>query len=230
MRLTGSLYRASNPQAFPLNRLEPEDAMRMELERALALNRIWQPIATVSLRHALTLVFRGRARIVEPGTFQLFSWEQWLAEKSVPADAHVLEGDYLRTAARLVLQPEVVTLARFAGFPNRGVPFSRRAVYERDNGRCQYCNRPVHKRDMTLDHVVPVSRGGGNTWLNCVLACVPCNQRKADRTPAEAGMALRREPEVPTRSQLLLRGVAVRPAWAAFLRDDKVVEAETPGR
>ncbi len=190
---------------------------RIELERVLTLNRVWQPLTTLVLRRALVLVSRDRARIVCPQTYQMFTWEQWLAQRAVPADTHVIEADYIRTAALQVRIPQVITLARFAGYPNAGVPFSRRGVYERDNGRCQYCNAVVHKRDMTLDHVVPVSRGGASTWGNCVLACARCNHRKADRTPREAEMTLLAVPQQPTRAKLLLRGVTSQPAWTPFI-------------
>ncbi|MBX3460072.1 MAG: HNH endonuclease [Planctomycetes bacterium] len=190
---------------------------RIELERVLTLNRVWQPLTTLVLRKALVLVARGRARIVCPQTFQIFNWKQWIADRAVAADAHVIEADYIRTATMHVRIPQVITLAKFAGYPNAGVPFSRRGVYERDNGRCQYCNAVVHKRDMTLDHVVPVSRGGATSWGNCVLACGRCNHRKADRTPREAEMSLVETPQQPTREDLLLRGVHRNPAWEPFI-------------
>ncbi|MCG3182011.1 MAG: hypothetical protein ICCCNLDF_00052 [Planctomycetes bacterium] len=192
---------------------------RVELERVLTLNRVWQPITTVVVKQALTLVFRGRARVVCPETYQLFDWAQWLSEKAVRADAHVIEHDYIRTAHLQVRKPEVITLARFAGYPNTGVPYSRRGVFERDNGQCQYCGIFVHKRAMTIDHVQPLSRGGGTSWLNCVLACGRCNNQKADRTPHEAGLALRRQPFQPTRDELILGGVALQESWKAFLKE-----------
>jgi hypothetical protein len=190
---------------------------RMELERVLTLNRVWQPIATVVVRNALTLVFRGRARVVDPDTYQLFDWPQWLA-KAVPADAHVVEHDYIRTAHLQVRKPEVITLARFAGFPNVGVPYSRRGVYERDNGQCQFCGLHVHRHRMTIDHLVPVSRGGGTDWLNCVLACNRCNHVKGNRTPVEAGLTLLQRPWQPTRDQLILSGVNMHECWKPFLK------------
>lgn len=192
---------------------------RIEFERVLTLNRVWQPLATLVTRKALTLVFRGRARIVDVATYQLFTWDQWVAEKAVPADAHVLEHEYIRTATLAIQRPVVITLARFAGYPNEGVPFSRRGIYERDNGKCQYCGRFVHKGEMTLDHVVPVCRGGATTWENCVLACGRCNHRKGDRNLGDSGLELAQRPVQPTREQLLLKGVSRNPLWEPFLRE-----------
>ena len=119
-------------------------------------------------------------------------------------------------------KPEVITLAKYAGYPNTGVPFSRRGVFERDNGQCQYCGVYVHKRAMTIDHVLPVSRGGGTNWTNCVLACQRCNHSKSDRTPGEASMALAQEPVQPTRDQLILSGVNMHESWKAFLNERQV--------
>lgn len=191
---------------------------RIENNRVLTLNRVWQPIATVPLRKAMNMVFRGRARVVDAETYQLFTWDQWLADKAVPVDAHVIERDYLRTTNLFVRKPEVVTLARFAGYPNRGVPYSRRGIYDRDDGRCQYCQVHVRGKEMTIDHIVPQSRGGVTSWLNCVLACGPCNHRKADRLPTEVGMKLVREPYQPTREQLFLQGIDVMKSWAPFIQ------------
>lgn len=195
---------------------------RVDLERVLTLNRVWQPIATVVVKQALTLVFRGRARVVDPENYQMFDWGQWLHEKAVHSSAHVVEHDYIRTAHLQVRKPEVITLAKFAGFPNTGVPYSRRGVFERDNGQCQFCGIFVHKRAMTIDHVLPVSRGGVTSWLNCVLACQRCNHDKGDRLPAEAGMALRSQPVQPTRDQLILSGVNLQESWKPFLNEKHV--------
>lgn len=195
---------------------------RIELERVLTLNRVWQPIATVVVKQAMTLVFRGRARVVDTETFQLFDWAQWLRQKCVPADAHVVEHDYIRTVHTWVRKPEVITLAKYAGYPNTGVPYSRRGVFERDNGRCQYCGVFVHKRAMTIDHVHPVSRGGATSWQNCVLACNRCNHRKGDRDPEDVGLVLKRVPYQPTRDQLILSGVNMHESWKPFLAERHV--------
>ena len=198
------------------------DSHRVSLERVLVLNRIWQPIATVVVKQALTLVFRQRARVVCPESYQMFDWANWLSDKAVRSDAHVIEHDYIRTAHLQVRKPEVITLAKYAGYPNTGVPYSRRGVFERDNGQCQYCGVYVHKRAMTIDHVLPVSRGGGTNWTNCVLACQRCNHSKSDRTPGEASMALAQEPVQPTRDQLILSGVNMHESWKAFLNERQV--------
>ena len=94
--------------------------------------------------------------------------------------------------------PEVILLRTFNGFFRHEVRFSRRNIFERDKQTCQYCGKYFGKPDLTLDHVIPRSKGGRDTWENLVLACVRCNVRKANRTPEEAGMPLLRRPAKPT--------------------------------
>jgi 5-methylcytosine-specific restriction endonuclease McrA len=77
------------------------------------------------------------------------------------------------------------------------VRYSRRNIILRDKGTCQYCSKKVHGKDATLDHVMPKSRGGKSTWTNIVLSCRSCNGKKDNRTPAEAGMILLKEPVKP---------------------------------
>jgi 5-methylcytosine-specific restriction endonuclease McrA len=97
--------------------------------------------------------------------------------------------------------PRVVRLVRYVVTKWRytaGPAWSRSGVLARDGHRCGYCGGEA----TTVDHVTPASRGGRNTWLNTVAACGGCNQRKGDRTPAEAGMVLRTKPSAPTWASL----------------------------
>ncbi|GFR46158.1 hypothetical protein Agub_g7685 [Astrephomene gubernaculifera] len=101
------------------------------------------------------------------------------------------------------------------------VPCSRRNVMVRDGFCCQYCGG---RRELTIDHVHPVSRGGGESWNNLVTACMRCNQKKSDRTLRELGWKLRRQPREPTAYEIgLVAGIALRdllrpPAeWAGYL-------------
>src|SRR3954467_8763147 len=136
----------------------------------LVLNADLGPLHRVSLRHAVRMLVRQVAVVHEADT-----------ERQI--------GSYpLPRVVRLVQY--VVTRWRFS----RGPTWSRAGVHLRDRRRCAYCGTTA----TTIDHVLPRSRGGGNSWLNTVAACGPCNQRKGDRTPAEARMPLRIHPTVPT--------------------------------
>ena len=81
--------------------------------------------------------------------------------------------------------------------------FNRRNIFARDNNQCQYCGRKFIMSELSLDHVVPRSQGGGTTWDNIVCACVECNVRKGGRTPRQANLTLIRKPEKPKRSPML---------------------------
>ena len=103
----------------------------------------------------------------------------------------------MRSVSNGVLIPTVIRLRRYINVPQRGVRWSRHAVLRRDRYTCAYCGvqaggkqreRTLNQRDFTIDHILPVSRGGQGTWVNTVCACSACNQRKADRTPHEAHM------------------------------------------
>src|SRR5207248_4460140 len=140
-------------------------------ERALVLNRHWTPISTTSVRRAIVLVVRGAAGVVDPVTCEVGGWDTWTTAD--PGDAPVIRGFDL--ALRV---PEVIVLRHYDGYPVRGVAFTRRNVYRRDGYTCQYCGRRPGVAELTIDHVVPRSRGGGSTWENCVTACRSCNARK----------------------------------------------------
>lgn len=176
---------------------EVRSAMSVLSERALVLNRSWAAISTTTVRQALVLAYRRAARIICPETCRAYDFRDW-AELSRRAGGPAISTPLLR-----IRVPEVIVLLSYNGFPKRGVAFSRRNIYRRDRYTCQYCGARPGSELLSIDHVLPRSRGGRSNWENCVLACLRCNKRKADRTLEESGLALRREP--------------VRPAWHAAL-------------
>jgi 5-methylcytosine-specific restriction endonuclease McrA len=140
----------------------------------LVLNADLGPLHRVSLRHAVRMLLREVAVVYE-------------------AEPDRLIGVYpVPRVVRLVTY--VVTRWRYS----RGPTWTRAGVLQRDGHRCAYCGRTAS----TIDHVLPRSRGGANTWLNTVAACGDCNQRKGDRTPAEARMPLRLKAAVPSWSSV----------------------------
>lgn len=147
------------------------------------LNASMEPLGVVPLHRALVFLIRERATIVE----------------TVP-------GRTIRSATGEIPVPLVVAFRELVRIPYywATAPWSRRGVLQRDNRECAYCG----KRAATVDHIQPVSRGGGNSWMNTVAACVKCNSRKADKTPAEAGMTLRYSPREVTRRDTLVLALA----------------------
>jgi 5-methylcytosine-specific restriction endonuclease McrA len=99
------------------------------------------------------------------------------------------------------------------------VAFSRRNVFKRDHYACQYCGIQPGSEELSIDHVIPRSHGGTSSWENCVLACVACNKRKADRTPQQAGMKLSRQPVRPTWKPFYAAHRVRIASWAKFVSE-----------
>jgi 5-methylcytosine-specific restriction endonuclease McrA len=168
--------------------------MANRLVHALVLNASYEPLCVVPGRRAVVLLLTDKAIAVEEGEDTLHS-----EHRSVPV-------------------PVVVKLTRYVKVPYAStVPLTRRAVFARDGGRCQYCSAPA----TSLDHVVPRSRGGAHSWENVVSACARCNHVKADRGVAELGWRLRRPPEAPTGAAWRVVGAKrLDPRWRPFLGVD----------
>lgn len=184
----------------------------------LVLNKSWTPIATTTMKRGFSLVFQDRARIVDPENYELHSFESWLVGGSLPSIEQPPEDErWLRTANLWIRVPEVIVLQRFNGVPRRELTFSRRNIYRRDNFTCQYCGSRPGLKQLSIDHVMPLSRGGRTSWENCVVACVKCNTRKGDRTPEEARMPMAREPFRPSFNEGVGLGVGMPASWERFV-------------
>lgn len=166
-------------------------------ERTLVLNRSWVPIHLTTVRRALVMLYHHAAVAVEPESYTPFDFEQWLQVTPPPG------GRIVRTPSRDVAVPSAILLLKYDRLPGCSVPFSRRNLGRRDHHRCQYCGRRPPGEQMTIDHVIPRSRGGATGWTNCVLACIPCNRKKGCRTPEQAGMRLLAMPARPDWSLVL---------------------------
>jgi 5-methylcytosine-specific restriction endonuclease McrA len=180
---------------------------------ALVLNRNWQPVHVATVTRALVLLWNGAARVVDPADYQLYDWADW--SKLRPR-----EGDPFIQAVRQRLRvPEVITLTDYDRMPATGVAFSRHNLFHRDHFTCQYCGVQPGRDELTIDHVVPRAQGGQSRWDNCVLACAACNKRKADRTPHQAHMCLRRAPAQPNWSPFYALRRTRMASWAKFVSD-----------
>jgi 5-methylcytosine-specific restriction endonuclease McrA len=160
-------------------------------EHCLALNKNWQPVAFYRLSTAIANVLRDHARIMDPETFLLLTYEEWVSEERGVERR-------IKTSSGYVPAPEIIVLAHYAQMPPMKVGFNSPNLWKRDEFTCQFCGNRFHGKALTIDHVLPRSRGGGTSWENCVAACSPCNSRKANLTPSEARMALLKTPAPPT--------------------------------
>ncbi|MBI4186982.1 MAG: HNH endonuclease [Chloroflexi bacterium] len=137
----------------------------------LVLNQSYEPVNVCRVRRAVMLLYRGKAEMMENGS------------------------GVIHSASAVFSVPSVIRLAYRVKRPHAQRKLTRFEVFNRDNYTCQYCSK--QSRQLTLDHIMPRHRGGQHTWDNVVSACVPCNRRKAGRTPEQAGMKLMRPPFRP---------------------------------
>ncbi len=184
------------------------------LERpALVLNRNWQPVNVATVARALVLLWNETACVVDPLDYQTYSWADW--SKLRPAD-----GERFIQAVRFRLRvPEVIALTDYDLLPTASVAFSRRNLFRRDHYTCQYCGVQPGSAELTIDHVVPRAQGGESRWDNCVLACVRCNLRKANRTPTQAKMRMRKQPVQPAWHPLYATQSPRIESWSKFVSE-----------
>lgn len=187
------------------------------LERAtLVLNRSWRPVHVTTVRRALCMLFREAARVVEPETLSTYTFGEWL-DQPVSDEALVIRSPSVRLPA-----PEIVLLIHYDRVPCHEAPFTRRNLFLRDEFTCQYCGKKCNSDHLSVDHVLPRSRGGNTSWENCVLACVICNAKKADRTLKEVGFRLLRPPVRPRWTPYLnLRPSQRMDSWSRFAPEQK---------
>jgi 5-methylcytosine-specific restriction endonuclease McrA len=172
----------------------------------LVLNRSFVAVHITNVRRAITLLFRQLAEVVhlEEGHYAAYSLESWRELSALrAAEFRSPEADWVRGVGFDLEAPRVIRLVGCDRSPRQGLRFNRRNLFARDGNQCQYCGRGFPTSELSLDHVVPRSRGGITSWENIVCACVGCNVRKGGRTPQEAGMHLVRQPVKPRRSPLL---------------------------
>ena len=167
----------------------------MTATKVLLLNATYEPLSFVSLKRAVVLLLKEKAEIIEA----------WVERK-------------LRAEHCDLPYPLVIRLVSYIHVPHRlKVALSRRSLLCRDNYTCQYCG--TTEQTLTIDHIVPRSRGGKTEWTNVVAACAPCNRRKANRLPSEAKMTLRSKPTKPAYVAVVLLGQARgNETWERYIR------------
>lgn len=141
------------------------------MDRVLVLNSDYTPLNVTDIRRGFILVSKGKAEIVKEH-----------AEKIVTT-----MGEFVK--------PLIIRLVNYVRFRRGGIKVGRRRIFKRDGYKCGYCSST---RNLTIDHIVPRSKGGGNEWTNLVTCCSKCNNSKDDKTLEEAGMKLRVTPYEPT--------------------------------
>ncbi len=160
----------------------------------LVLNRLWQAVNICSVKRAFMLLYQGHAQVVE-------GRQRLLPDDDVRPVVQL----FARLRRRGCGQHHLVQDSRAQGHPaallrshaEEGSEIHRHNIFERDHNTCQYCGHKFDRKDLNLDHVIPRDRGGETSWENIVCSCVPCNSRKGNRTPHEAGLRLLHKPRRP---------------------------------
>lgn len=146
-------------------------------KRVLVLNLDHAPVAVVSAQKAIVLLLLNKANLISIYDFLK-----------------------IRTVSKSFDYPAVISLNQYKNIPYRGVVLNRANLFRRDRGECQYCGS---QKQLTLDHVIPRSKGGKTSWSNLVTACNRCNIQKGDKTPEQVGLMLKSEPFKPSLSYFL---------------------------
>lgn len=160
--------------------------------KVLVLNKNWIAVNVISLQRAITILFsrykdgNPKAEVVETADilnkYSTYTWDKW-SKLKLQDNEKVIKG--VNCSFRV---PNVIRLSKNDRMPQIKTNFSRKAIFKRDNYTCQYCLKKLKTSEATIDHILPKSRNGGTTWKNVCCVCLPCNSRKRNRTPEEAGM------------------------------------------
>lgn len=171
----------------------------------LMLNRFYMAVRVVNAKRALTLLYRELAEVISPeeGKYLSYDFDDWVEVSQAKHRFEPEQHDWIRTVRFQIAVPKIVRLLDYDKLPKGTVKLNRRNLFARDQNRCQYCGKRFPTSELSLDHVVPRSQGGQNSWENIVCACVKCNVRKGGRTPDQAHMHLIHKPMRPKRSPVL---------------------------
>jgi 5-methylcytosine-specific restriction endonuclease McrA len=160
-------------------------------ENVLVLNKVWLPIHIIDTKKAMCLIYQDSAHSLDRD-YIAYDFENWLEfsrlEKTYPV---------VSTVRYQIAVPEIIVLTKYDKLPRHEVKYSRQTLFEQYFFKCAYCNKEFSRNDLTIDHVIPRSRGGKTDYGNTISSCKACNFKKADRTPEEAGMKLHFKPKKP---------------------------------
>lgn len=141
------------------------------MNSVLVLNSDYIPLNVTSLQRGFTLVYKGKAEILKS------------SEEPIVC------------GVKKFTRPLIIRLLTYVSFKRRRVRVNRHRILKRDNHSCVYCES---KKQLTIDHIIPKSKGGGNTWDNLVTCCISCNSKKGDKMLHETNMKLMKKPTEPT--------------------------------
>ncbi len=171
----------------------------------LVLNRSYAAVHVIGPRRAFSLLYCDLAEVIaaENGRFANYDFQAWREYCELRVEDKQPDEDWIRAVNFEIQVPRVIRLLKYDRVPSRALRLNRHSVFARDEHRCQYCGKRFPTSQLSLDHVIPKSRGGDTTWENVVCCCLDCNIKKGGRTPQEAHMKLVAKPVRPKRSPLI---------------------------
>jgi len=163
--------------------------------KVLILNSSYEPLNVSTMKKAIIMIVKGSAIVEETSDYQI-------GTVSTRFDA-----------------PSVVRLARFIKIPAKKVALSRKNIILRDRYKCQYCGKTFNFEDLTMDHIIPKSKGGKDDWTNVVASCFDCNNKKADHMPQDIGMMPMKKAAQPSRfyMQAIIASNEDADSWKKYL-------------
>ncbi len=189
--------------------------------KVLVLNKLYMAIRVISAKRAFTMLVRGLAEViqVDDGRYSNYDFLSWTELSELRAQFEADKHDWVRTVRIAIAVPRVIRVLGYDRLPAQSVKLNRRNLFARDRNQCQYCGYHFPTNELSIDHVLPRSLSGGDSWENLVCSCIKCNARKGGRTPEQARMKLIRRPIMPKRNPLiaLRMGQDRYASWKAFL-------------
>ncbi len=191
--------------------------------KVLVLNRHYMATRVISAKRAFILLAREAAEVIhaDDGSYANYDLATWAELSELRKQFEPERHDWVSTVRFDIAVPRIIRLITCDKLPAQRVKLNRRNLFARDHNQCQYCGNRFPTSELSIDHVLPRSQNGPDTWQNLVCACVKCNSRKGGRTPEQARMTLIRKPVQPKRNPL----ISVRlnsdkyASWKAFLND-----------
>jgi len=188
----------------------------------LVLNRDFDAIDAINVRKAISTVFRENVNIID-NNYVEYDWEDWAGLHCYDLDYQDdnLDNAYIIGGKQKLLAPSVVILKEYRKIPPRVVKLTRKNLFIRDRGRCQYTGKKLSSRNFTIDHVIPRDKGGKSTFSNLVICDLQTNVAKGNKTPKEAGLKLLKTPTHPKWNPIYACSIVKKPeVWKNFLKKD----------
>jgi 5-methylcytosine-specific restriction endonuclease McrA len=179
----------------------------------LVLNKVWSPIRVIPTIRAFKLLFADKASVVNTDTYFTYNWDEWVKIPTTEDD------NIVKSVHFDIKVPEVIVLLKYDKTHKKNVRLTKKNIFIRDNYHCQYTGKQISRKEADIDHVIPRSKGGKNSWDNMVVCSKSINRKKGDKTPKEAGLKLIKTPSKPNYDQLMIDPkMNIPESWKKFIR------------